>query len=128
MKYHHRMQALVQEAEKKRSSEVSKLEEQMRSCVTSVVENQDRVLRETEEFVYKVPRKLLKKHQRLEVSAANTNSSNLQNRGEQSSDPHFISRTGQKSCNTKTFRRVQLRALRFWLLPWWFCSHSSSFI
>ncbi|XP_037546386.1 dynein regulatory complex subunit 4 [Nematolebias whitei] len=70
VKYHHRMQALVQAEEKRWSSEVSKLEEQMKSRMTSVVEHQDRILRETQEYVCKVPRKLLNKRQILEKEHA----------------------------------------------------------
>ncbi|XP_023117768.2 dynein regulatory complex subunit 4-like isoform X1 [Amphiprion ocellaris] len=59
LKFHHQMQSLMEAEGKRRRAEVLELEDQMKSRVVILLEDQDRALRGTEEFYASVQNKLL---------------------------------------------------------------------
>lgn len=67
MKFHKKMQSMVEQEGKKRRAEVNELEDTMKSRVVVLMEEHDRALRGAEEYYSKVQNKLLDDQKVLKV-------------------------------------------------------------
>lgn len=67
VKYHKKMQSMVEEEGKKRREEVNELEDRMKSRVVALMEEHDKALRGAEEYYANTQKKLLSDQKVLEV-------------------------------------------------------------